>query len=61
MIIVVDLVVIGVIELVRFIVEIKVKIFFSGEKFFWSFSKLKFYEIFIMELKEVRNKIFWII
>lgn len=51
----VDLVVTGVTEPVRFIVETKAKIFPSGEKFFWSPSKPKFHETFIMELKEVNT------
>lgn len=51
----VDLVVKGVTEPVRFIVETKAKIFPSGEKFFWTPSKPKFREIYILELKEVRN------
>ncbi|XP_015775481.1 PREDICTED: rab GTPase-activating protein 1-like [Acropora digitifera] len=49
----VDLVVKGVTEPVRFIVETKAKIFPSGEKFFWTPSKPKFREIYILELKEV--------
>ena len=55
MTIAVDLVVKGVTEPVRFIVETKAKIFPSGEKFFWTPSKPKFREIYILELKEVRN------
>ena len=51
----VDLVVTGVTEPVRFIVETKAKIFPSGEKFFWTPSRAKFREIYIMELKEVRT------
>lgn len=54
MTIAVDLVATGVTEPVRFIVETKAKIFPSGEKFFWSPSKPKFHETYIMELKEVR-------
>ncbi|PFX29753.1 rab GTPase-activating protein 1-like [Stylophora pistillata] len=49
----VDLVVTGVTEPVRFIVETKAKIFPNGEKFFWSPSKPKFHEVYVMELKEV--------
>jgi len=49
----VDLVVKGVTEPVRFIVETKAKIYPSGEKFFWTPSKPKFREIYILELKEV--------
>ena len=56
MTIAVDLVVTGVTEPVRFIVETKAKIFPTGEKFFWSPSKPKFHETFVMELKEVRTK-----
>lgn len=55
MTIAVDLVVTGVTEPVRFIVETKAKIFPSGEKFFWTPSRAKFREIYIMELKEVRT------
>lgn len=51
----VDLVVTGVTEPVRFIVETKAKIFPSGEKFFWTPSRAKFREIYIMELKEVTD------
>lgn len=51
----VDLVVKGVTEPVRFIVETKAKVYPSGEKFFWSSSKPKFHETYIMELKEVFN------
>ena len=50
----VDLVVTGVTEPVRFILETKAKIFPTGEKFFWSPSKPKFHEVYVMELKEVR-------
>lgn len=49
----VDLVVTGVTEPVRFILETKAKIFPTGEKFFWSPSKPKFHEVYVMELKEV--------
>ena len=51
----VDLVVTGVTEPVRFIVETKAKVYPSGEKFFWSPSKPKFHETYIMELKEVHT------
>ena len=50
----VDLVVTGVTEPVRFIVETKAKVYPSGEKFFWSPTKPKFHEAYILELKEVR-------
>ena len=59
MTIAVDLVVTGVTEPVRFIVETKAKIYPSSEKFFWSPSKPKFHETYIMELKEVRIELFW--
>ena len=49
MTIAVDLVVTGVTERVRFIVETKAKIYPSGEKFFWSPSKPKFHEAYIMD------------
>ena len=55
----VDLVVTGVTEPVRFIVETKAKVYPSGEKFFWNPSRQKFREIYIMELKEVRILFFF--
>lgn len=51
----VDLVVTGVTEPVRFIVETKAKVYPSGEKFFWNPSRQKFHETYIMELKEVTD------
>lgn len=51
----IDLVVTGVTEPVRFIVETKAKVYPSGEKFFWSPSKPKFHETYVLELKEVRK------
>ena len=49
----VDLVVTGISEPVRFIKETKARIFPTGESF-WSISKPKCTEIYLMELKEVK-------
>ena len=49
----VDLVIVGIQEPVRFLIETKAKIFPTNERF-WYFSKKPHYDQFILKLKEVR-------
>lgn len=52
MTIAVDLVIVGIQEPVRFLLESKAKIFPASERF-WYFSKKSYNEQFILQLKEV--------